>query len=874
MTKKRYNILQTLIFFIFVSAFFASANQTGTNYGLYFNAEKTAGPERTNLNLNNGAPIKFKREIDLNFKLFARQHSFPFGSIAHFTLDNGQIIRFVYSSDENDKFRPTLIYNNALTYLPTMDLHQGEWIDVSLKIFSDKNKVKINYADIDTTIVVPVNNAKSVKITLGRMEDYNADVLPMNVRDVRVVIDGKDKFFWKLGKHDGNNCLDSISRNVASASNPKWLIDNHRNWNRIFTDTINGNLDTAFDPLTAQTYIIRQNGVQVIGEDGAVVSFLPIDGSHYTATSSGHTVFDPASRDLVVYSLASGVTNRFSTTEQKWISNETVSSDPLHYNHARAYNPVDSSFYLFGGYGHFAYRNDLFKLSPATGKIEQIKYSNPIPPRFGATMAAVGNKLYILGGRGNEAGKQALDTYFYYDLWEIDLKTKKARKVWECQRPEDGRGWMMASSMFTLPDDKDIYAVNMDRDGGTMMRWSLNDTTLTDASGPILNTDHYQNFDFSLYYSKAVNKFFLIINKISIDKKHTVSIYTLDTPLLTESELNQTSQKEESSLLRTACWIAGIVLLLVAVIVVIIIIRRKRDRKSLNAADIEPNEQSTAIEPCPVIPNASDVSLTEEVDNLIAEEPVKKYYDTSKSCILLVGGFTVKDKDGNDITISFTPKLKEFLLLMILASIKSERGITVSKVTEAIWYDKEGSAARNTRNVTVSKLRMLLETIGDIELSNSGGFLKLNISDDVYCDYTELHNCSESLEHHSFSEVELYERVLEILLGGALLPNSAYPWLDEYKSSYSSLSIDLLTNLLHKSLEHKNDKMVLRIVRVMFVHDPLNEEALSTYCRTLVSQGKRGIAKKVYDRFCKEFQQMMGEPYAFSFNDVLNGRKE
>lgn len=380
MTKKRYNILQTLIFFIFVSAFFASANQTGTNYGLYFNAEKTAGPERTNLNLNNGAPIKFKREIDLNFKLFARQHSFPFGSIAHFTLDNGQIIRFVYCSDENDKFRPTLIYNNALTYLSTMDLHQGEWIDVSLKIFSDKNKVKINYADIDTTIVVPVNNAKSVKITLGRMEDYNADVLPMNVRDVRVVIDGKDKFFWKLGKHDGNNCLDSISRNVASASNPKWLIDNHRNWNLIFTDTINGNLDTAFDPLTAQTYIIRQNGVQVIGEDGAVISFLPIDGSHYTATSSGHTVFDPASRDLVVYSLASGVTNRFSTTEQKWISNETVSSDPLHYNHARAYNPVDSSFYLFGGYGHFAYRNDLFKLSPATGKIEQIKYSNPIPP--------------------------------------------------------------------------------------------------------------------------------------------------------------------------------------------------------------------------------------------------------------------------------------------------------------------------------------------------------------------------------------------------------------------------------------------------------------------------------------------------------------
>lgn len=110
--------------------------------------------------------------------------------------------------------------------------------------------------------------------------------------------------------------------------------------------------------------------------------------------------------------------------------------------------------------------------------------------------------------------------------------------------------------------------------------------------------------------------------------------------------------------------------------------------------------------------------MTGDVEELIQEEPVKQYYDASKSSIVLIGGFSVHDKDGNDITASITPKLKELLLLMIFASKKYDRGISVGRVTEVMWYDKEGSSVRNNRNVTVRKLRIILESIGDIELSN------------------------------------------------------------------------------------------------------------------------------------------------------------
>ena len=42
----------------------------------------------------------------------------------------------------------------------------------------------------------------------------------------------------------------------------------------------------------------------------------------------------------------------------------------------------------------------------------------------------------------------------------------------------------------------------------------------------------------------------------------------------------------------------------------------------------------------------------------------------------------------------------------------------------------------------------------------------------------------------------LLNQILELLLYGPLLSNTIVDWLDEFKDAYSSLSIDLLRNLL------------------------------------------------------------------------------
>ena len=113
---------------------------------------------------------------------------------------------------------------------------------------------------------------------------------------------------------------------------------------------------------------------------------------------------------------------------------------------------------------------------------------------------------------------------------------------------------------------------------------------------------------------------------------------------------------------------------------------------------------------------------------------------------------------------------------------------------------------------------------------------------------------------------ENLDRMLEILLYGPLLQGYEIEWLDEFKDDYSCFSIDLLNKLLRQKTEEGKDKLVLRIADIMFLHDPLNEEALEAKCQVLCHQGKMGIAKRTYDRFCKVYQESLGESYEKGFS--------
>ena len=111
------------------------------------------------------------------------------------------------------------------------------------------------------------------------------------------------------------------------------------------------------------------------------------------------------------------------------------------------------------------------------------------------------------------------------------------------------------------------------------------------------------------------------------------------------------------------------------------------------------------------------------------------------------------------------------------------------------------------------------------------------------------------------------DRLLELLLKGQMLPNTELDWIDEYKSAFSNATIDFLCRQLRR--EDLTDKAILQAANTIFQHDFLNEDALQAKVRILCKENKPGLAKTIYDNFCKEYRKSLGIDYTVPFKDMI-----
>ncbi len=821
------------------------------NYGLYFRSHTAPWAERTSLYLDDGVPFAVKNRFAVSFKMQVRGSEPDFGSILHLKTNTGQIVRFSFVSGEQRHY-PALVLDEGMVTLD-MPIERGKWSDVMCSLRVDDNVVEIEYDGKRASATVPLQGTTRVEVLFGKMENYLADVAPFNLRDVRVIQDGTTIRQWKLHRHDDEICYDEMAGAAARAVQSFWLIDSHIEWKELFRKTLPEGADLAFDARKAEFYVVMPQAVEVWNQEGLLQRRIPVGGGYRAVEYPDHLLFDTVSNRLFSYFPTSGAVSYFSFDSGRWSLPKRNAEEPETYNHALTFDPADSSFYFFGGYGFYQYRNDLFRLKSGAERVERIGYELPFAPRYSAAAAIVGDDLYIFGGRGNKYGKQELTTNYYLGLCALNLKSRKSRLVWEKANAEERT--IMASSMYFEPADSSFYAVSMEK-GGVLWKISMRDSVYTEVSKPIRNERNYQDCDFTLYASPAQGKMFLVLDKILNDKTHDVAAYSIDMPLIGEADICQTPPQMPE---RGNLWSLLIPLSVSACIVAggVFIYRRNRKRRG-------PAPEAVPRVPRREAPSPVQSSSAEPV---IKTAETTHYYDCSRSSILLTGTFRVFDREGTEITTHFTPRLKQLLILLILYSEKYRQGILVSKVTDILWPDKDGNSARNNRNVSLRKLRVLLEHIGEVEIVSESNFLRIEWGRDVFCDYHELLTCIAAFKQNE-SDGELLGHILELLLYGPLLPNTIFEWLDNFKDDYSSLSIDLLKNQLEVERQRNNQEMILRIADIVFLHDPLSEEALAAKCDVLSAQGKNGIARNVYDRFCKEYRKSIGEEFGKSFSEL------
>lgn len=834
------------------------------DYGLYLKSHAVPAVERSALYLDDNQPLSIKNDFTISFQIFIRANEADYGSILHLKTDTGQIIRFSFVAGDQSH-APALMLNDEIIIIDK-PIELEKWINVSLNLRQKDNVIEIEYDKKKISSTFPLQETQNVTVTFGQMQGYQADVAPINLRDINIIQDGKHTREWKLWKHNDSICYDEKEGAIARAIQPLWLIDNHIEWKPINKITTSNKVGIAFDARSALFYVVSPQSVKVLDEDGTLQKEVAIRGGYPAVEYPNHLLYDTLSNALVSYSLTENIISRFSFDNGTWSNEKQNTKEAYNYNHAKTFNPADSAFYFFGGYGFYKYRNDLFRMKSGDKKVEQIKYDYPLYPRYSAAMAVVGDELYIFGGKGNKYGKQELSTHYYCGLYAINLKSQQSRTIWE--KKDDKRETIMASSMYFEPSDSSFYALSTDK-GGTLWKISMNSPVYTEVSKPINNKLDYQDCDFNLYFSPTHRKLFLVWDKILNNRTHDVKIYSINMPLVNEMDIRQSVDEASTNKWWNLLYAIGALAILAGSAWLFYRSRSKRQTTQPLATKEQAPELTIVTTDIPQKPEKATPTISVQENEsapTATEVEVANYYDRNRASISLLGCFNVRDKEGNDITANFTPRLKHLLILLILYTEKNANGILTSKTTGILWPEKEETAARNNRNVNLRKLRVLLESIGDVEVVTENNFMHIKWGENVFCDYREV--LARMQQFKEKENDELLNRILELLLYGPLLPHTILDWLDDFKENYSSHSIDLLKDLFEIEKQRNHQEVILRLADIMFLHDPLNEEALAAKCAVFSAQGKKGIARNLYDRFCKEYRDSMGEDYKTAFADL------
>jgi len=276
---------------------------------------------------------------------------------------------------------------------------------------------------------------------------------------------------------------------------------------------------------------------------------------------------------------------------------------------------------------------------------------------------------------------------------------------------------------------------------------------------------------------------------------------------------------------------------------------------------------SGQISPTVMKPEASRLSeedLLNRSETLRAEEP-----GAGKSKILLFGTFEVIAVDGINITKQFTPLLKEMFLLILIDSLRYNKGVSSEKLNEVLWNDKDLKDAKNNRSVNLVKLKNILDKLGGSTINRETGSWKLEYNRDlIYIDFLEYLSAFSETPIDAPSPTAV-NKLLAIVQKGSFLQQVHYQWLDTIKAEISNFVIEYLIKYT-ESVHHANEpEKLISIANAIFTFDELNEFALKLKCKTLIGLGRHTLAKTTFDKFGVKYKEIYGEEFNQSYNSLV-----
>ncbi len=811
--------------------------------GLFFSSHEVIQDKRTSLNLTPNKPFDFSKGFSLEFDANFRQGDGYYGYIFRIIGDNNTNIDLV-SNSASATSNFWLVYKDQILisykWSDLANVGYDQWTKVRVDVDVKNNKLAVSFNGVKQEVVVPeIAKLRYFDLVFGACKNssfMSTDVSPMSLRNVSIY-DHKKQLFrnWKLSKHDENKVYDETSNSEAHVDNPIWIIDKHIKWQKLKDFQISDMFGVAKDEDNGRLFFINAKAVYVISTKTLVIDTIPfLGGSPYHDILGKQIIYNKYTDELWSYNFKSDNVSRFNFRTRKWSFDQSESVDPDFAHHNKFISPLDSSLVALLGYGHYTYKGSVNHYNNKTQHWDQIDRSNQIDPRYLSGAGFMNNQeMLVFGGYGSKSGRQELSPGFYYDLYSFNLQNYSFKKLWTLDPPSTP--FVPCESLIYDNQSKSFYTLVFDRGHfKTDMRLAQFGVEKPEIK---LYNDSIP-FDFLDIESGAT----LFLNKTKTElialtyHNADISMYSIAYPPLMAEDVYQNKKNQNKLYSRL-----GILLILL----------------SLSGAGAYFYFRKRKIQ---------TASLLHQRIEYHGIDPIQPTERNAVSSILFMGGFQINDRNGNNITSSFSPTLKQLFLFIFLHTIKNGKGVSSSKLDEVLWYDKSGESARNNRNVNISKLRAVLDEVGGIEVVNESTFWKIKTENPVYCDFTEILRLLR--KSNTLSESEIH-RLIALLSFGEFLPNIHNEWMDGFKSEFANQTIDSLSSLFNEKSVADNFSLRYHLAECILVCDPLNDEAFAIKCSVLYHLGKKGMAKNLYDSFRREYKLALGIDYAISFNDMI-----
>ena len=777
--------------------------------GIAFGSYNVPAKERTSLCVPGSQHgwIAFSDSLTVSFSVKENLNIGRFGYICRMLTDNYQPMDILLSPVDNKSRICATADHRYVVQVFDQDEDMSEWRDIYLRIYSRNDSLIFTANGKEVLRVEDRHKRHKARMVFGKVDIpgfITSDVAPMILADLQIRRDARKVASWMLSSQADLRPSRGID---IKAVNPVFSRDLNIYWKKVFSADVPSVTYCCFSPDKSRVFFISEG--QIMEFDTHSSSATKRIVSTDIKNSCVLDLFDVLPDGTIVCADAPrGEFIRFNSEKGDWESpvGRTRISTTLHHNSVCA----GGKYYQLFGYGQHRYSNTAWIWDPASFETSAVEISGAAP-RYLAGAGQRDGKIYVLGGKGNESGRQELGVMLFDSCLEIDPRSMSAQTLWSNPLLKENT---VASDLVFVDDG--LYALLYNPE---IHDSALRLTRFDPLSGEHQNLSDPVPYPFRditsqarLAFDGSIESFVAAVCYQDDNSANKADVYTLSYPVL------PVPGKRSGGL---PVWIYLLMTVFAAAILLAaILLFRRKPARDVSGSDIPE----------------------------ITQEPLKPG-------IYFLGGLHVRDGNGVDIASSFSPTLLQFLAILVLYSAQ-KGGVSNAKLKSILWPDKTDESFNNNKGVYLRRLRDVLKQIGPITIVQDGSLWRIEEGTDFF-DYLVAKKWLEEGDN---------ARILRVASWGPLLPEYQFDWLDPFKAEYTDMILSTLSSI-HESGVSPDTSVKIADCRLLF--DSLDEDAVRQKCQALITLGRAGTAKSVFERFTVDYQKVMGENFTKDFPSFI-----